>query len=136
MITVDASVWIDYFNGQTTPQTDLLDDLLDKGSNELVLLDLVLMEVTRGFRYDRELATAQRILSFIPVMNAGGRALALEAAAHFRALRRVGITVRGAVDLMVGAWCIANDVVLLHSDRDFVGMAEHRGLSIWTGFEG
>ncbi len=136
MITVDASVWIDYFNGQATPQTDLLDDLLDKGSSELVLLDLVLMEVTRGFRYDHELATAQRILSCIPVMNAGGRVLALEAAAHFRALRRVGITVRGAVDLMVGAWCIANDVALLYSDRDFVGMAEHRGLSVWNGFEG
>jgi len=136
MITVDSSVWIDYFNGQTTPQTDLLDELLDKSSNELVLLDLVLMEVTRGFRHDRELATAQRILSCMPVVAAGGRMLALEAAEHFRALRRVGITVRGAVDLMVGAWCIANEVALLHSDRDFVGMAAHRGLSVWTGFEG
>jgi len=136
MITVDSSVWIDYFNGQTTPQTDLLDELLDKNSGQLVLLDLVLMEVMRGFRHDHELATARRILSSIPVLDAGGQALALEAAAHFRALRRVGIAVRGAIDLMVGAWCIAHDVALLHSDRDFVGMAQHRGLRVWTGFEG
>ena len=135
MITADSSVWIDYFNGQPTVQTDLLDNLLDKSRDELVLLDLVLMEVMRGFRRDHELATAQRILSCMPVVDAGGRALALEAAAHFRALRRVGITVRSAIDLMVGAWCIANDVPLLHDDRDFAGMAEHRGLRVWSGFE-
>jgi len=28
MIIVDSSVWIDYFNGQDTPQTDKLDELL------------------------------------------------------------------------------------------------------------
>ena len=28
MIFVDSSVWIDYFNGQSTPQVDALDNLL------------------------------------------------------------------------------------------------------------
>jgi hypothetical protein len=28
MIIVDSSVWIDYFNGQSTPQTDRLDQFL------------------------------------------------------------------------------------------------------------
>jgi predicted nucleic acid-binding protein len=30
MILVDSSVWIDYFNGRITRQTDLLDEILDK----------------------------------------------------------------------------------------------------------
>jgi hypothetical protein len=30
LILVDSSVWIDYFNGRITPQTDQLDQLLDR----------------------------------------------------------------------------------------------------------
>jgi predicted nucleic acid-binding protein len=32
MILVDSSVWIDYFNGQNTPQVDILDRLLIKAN--------------------------------------------------------------------------------------------------------
>ena len=28
MIVVDSAAWIDYFNGQVTPETAMLDDLL------------------------------------------------------------------------------------------------------------
>lgn len=35
MILVDSSVWIDYFNGTITPQTDYLDRIL--GVEEIVV---------------------------------------------------------------------------------------------------
>ena len=52
MILVDSSVWIDYFNGRRTRQTDLLDGLL--GREPLVVGDLVLTEVLQGFKRDRD----------------------------------------------------------------------------------
>jgi len=52
VIVVDSTVWVDYFNGAITPQTNALDKLL---SHKLVLMgDLILTEVLQGFRGDRE----------------------------------------------------------------------------------
>ena len=47
MIVVDSSVWIDYFNGNITKQTNLLDSLF--GSELIVIGDLILTEVLQGF---------------------------------------------------------------------------------------
>lgn len=48
MILVDSSVWIDYFNGQTTPQVGMLDQLLSV--QPLAIGDIILTEVLQGFR--------------------------------------------------------------------------------------
>ncbi len=58
----------------------------------------------------------------------GGIDLALRAADHYRALRRLGITLRKTIDLLIGTYCIAQDCDLLHNDRDFDPMSEHLGL--------
>ena len=47
MILVDSSVWIDYFKGTITPQTEMLDRLL--GREPLAIGDLILTEVLQGF---------------------------------------------------------------------------------------
>lgn len=131
MITADSSVWIDYFGGRATPATQQLDAVLDDSSHDVVLLDLVLMEVLRGFRFDREWKLARDAFAALPVLNAGGEAVALKAAGLYRQLRSEGVTVRSSIDLMVGAWCIDNDCSLIHSDRDFAPMAGH-GLQAWN----
>jgi predicted nucleic acid-binding protein len=43
-------------------------------------------------------------------------------------VRRLGLTVRETIDLMIGTFCIAKNCDLLHSDRDFDPMARRRGL--------
>ena len=35
---------------------------------------------------------------------------------------------RNTVDLLIGTFCIVNDLRLLHNDRDFLPMVEHLGL--------
>ena len=47
MILVDSSVWIDYFKGAATPQTEKLDQML--GREPLAIGDLMLAEVLQGF---------------------------------------------------------------------------------------
>ena len=48
MILVDSTVWVDYFNGKSTRQTDLLDQKL--GIEPIVIGDLIYTEVLQGFK--------------------------------------------------------------------------------------
>ena len=129
-MTADSSVWIDFFNGRDSAAVAALDAALDDGNQDIVLLDVVLMEVLRGFSALRGLRAAERALAALPVVAAGGEATARMAAAMYRSLRARGITVRSAIDLLIGAWCIRNGVALIHSDRDFDGMARYHGLRV------
>jgi predicted nucleic acid-binding protein len=70
LILVDSSVWIDYFNGTMTPQTEKLDRLLD---HELLAIgDLILTEVLRGFDNERDFNHARKMLTSLTVVELGG----------------------------------------------------------------
>lgn len=125
MITADSSVWIDYLKGVDTTQSQLLDDVLNDSSRDFVLLDVVLMEVLRGYRFEHEWQLANRLLSRLSLQTAGGEKTARSAAALYRQLRKTGVTVRSPIDLLVGSWCISTGCALIHNDRDFVPMQPH-----------
>lgn len=59
MILVDSGVWIDYFWGLVSPQTDKLDGLL--GNEPLLVGDLILAEVLQGFAAERDFNNAKRL---------------------------------------------------------------------------
>ena len=61
MIIVDTSVWVDYFNGKLSEETDSLDTML--GNQEILLGDLILTEILQGFLEDRLFREAQNKLS-------------------------------------------------------------------------
>lgn len=131
MLVVDSSVWIDFFADRPTAACDELDRLLDDGQTRLVVPDLVLYEVLRGFRHERALRQARLLLQTLSVEDCGGEDVALAAAEHYRQLRMRGITVYSAIDVIVAAFCIENDYLLLHNDRDYDAIAAHRGLRVW-----
>jgi predicted nucleic acid-binding protein len=125
---VDSSVWIDYFNGTITPQTEKLDRLL--GSEPLAIGDLILTEVLQGFGSERDFNDARRILTSLTVVELGGQAIAIQAAKNFRALRKLGVTIRKTIDTVIATRCIESGYDLLHNDRDFEPFAEHLGLRV------
>jgi predicted nucleic acid-binding protein len=131
MILVDSSVWIDFFNGRDTVGVRRLSDLLEDASAPLALADLVLFEVLRGFRDERDYLAARRALGALDVVDIGGEESALHAAEHYRALRAGGFTVNSPVDVLQASFCIENDFALLHSDRDYDAMETLRGLKVW-----
>jgi predicted nucleic acid-binding protein len=131
VVVVDSSVWIDFFNATPGPARDVLRRLLYEGDTRLVVPDLVLFEVLRGFRHERDLRQAQALMRSLDVEVVGGEALAVEAARHYRELRKAGVTVRSAIDMLVAAFCIDNDYVLLHRDRDYDAVEASRGLRVW-----
>jgi predicted nucleic acid-binding protein len=128
MVVVDSGVWIDFFNGADTPQNHALHDLLTHGEATLVVPDLVLYEVLRGFRHERDYLQAKQLMLSMTLESTGGPALAQQAAQHYRSLRAVGITVRSAMDVLVATFCIARGYALLHRDRDFDAFEQWRGL--------
>ena len=128
MIVVDSSVWIDYFNGTITPQTDILDSLL--GHQPLAIGDLILTEVLQGFANERDFHQATQLLTSLTAVELGGQGIAIQAARNFRALRKLGVTVRKTVDTLIATRCIESGYVLLHNDRDFDPFAEHLGLRV------
>lgn len=126
MILVDSSVWIDYFRGSNTWETDRLDSLL--GSEPLAIGDLILTEVLQGFSNDKEFNRARRLLTALVVVDLGGQSVAIQAARHFRALKALGVTVRKTIDTVIATRCIMDGYTLLHSDRDFEPFVAHLGL--------
>jgi predicted nucleic acid-binding protein len=138
-VLIDSSVWIDHLRGLRTRETAILDTLLawlepelDRADREttadLLVGDLVLCEVLRGIPDRREHAAVKDVLLSFEVVMIGGVDLALQAADHYRALRRLGVTMRKTIDLLIGTYCIATGCALLHSDRDFDPMTRHLGL--------
>ncbi len=128
MILVDSSVWIDYFNGTITPQTEMLDRLL--GREPLAIGDLILTEVLQGFTRQRDFDRAAELLTSLEIVELAGLEVAMQAAINFRALRKLGVTVRKTVDTIIATRCIESGYDLLHNDRDFDPFVKHLGLRL------
>ena len=128
MILVDSSVWIDYFNGVASEQTNRLDQLLDR--EPLAIGDLILAEVLQGFTSDRDFESARTMLTALTVIELGGEEIAIQAARNFRLLRKRGVTVRKTIDAVIATRCIQDGHTLLHSDRDFDAFVLYLGLNV------
>jgi len=126
MILVDSSVWINYFNGIPTWQTDLLDSSL---SNIPVIIgDLILAEVLQGFKSNKDYEIAKDLLSALPFRQIGGYNVAIQSAQNYRILRKSGVTVRKTINVIIGTFCIIEGLSLLHDDHDFDPMVSHFSL--------
>ena len=128
MILVDSSVWIDYFKGTVTAQTDKLDRLL--GHEPLAIGDLILTEVLQGFVDERDFNEVRKMLTSLTVVELCGQEIAIQAAKNFRSLRKLGLTVRKTIDTVIATRCIESGYDLLHNDRDFDPFARHLGLRV------
>lgn len=131
MILVDSSVWIDYFRGDSNAHTQQLDEWLEQPVVEVVVADLVLYEVLRGFRQDSAFQKVRDFLLELPSVEIGGVDNALLAANHFFALCARGFTIRSPIDVLLASYCITHDHTLLHRDADFDVMETLRGLRGW-----
>lgn len=131
MLVVDASVWIDFFNGRPHPAHSALRRVLEQGDVRIVMPDLTLYEVLRGFRLERDHRQARALMNAFEVEACGGEALAVQAADHYRSLRAVGVTVRSAIDVLLASFCIDRGYALLHADPGYTAFEQHRGLRAW-----
>ena len=126
MILVDSSVWIDYFRGTDSRETDALDKLL--GNEGLLVGDLILAEVLQGFPDKKDYRHAVELFETLAFTPLCGKAVALEATTNYLKLRTLGYTVRKTIDTIIATRCIVSGFELLHRDRDFEPFEKHLGL--------
>jgi len=131
VIVVDSSVWIDFFNGVSTPEVEQIDGLL--WVTPVAIGDLILVEVVQGFRQEKDVALARQLFRSLAPLSMLGARNAWKSAENDRELRRRGITVRKTIDGIIATACIEANLPLLFSDRDFLPYVEHLGLAVVTG---
>ncbi len=129
MMVVDSNTWADFFNGVGNPHVQRLDAALQQ-EEDLALVPIIITEVLQGFRTDSGFQRARHVLVSLlvihPTVDAHVRAARL-----FRALRRKGVTVRGAVDCVIAQACLDYGAELLSPDADFEQIAHHTPLRLW-----
>lgn len=128
MVIIDTTVWIDYLQGVSTPQTGWLDREVER--QRLGLTDIILCEVLQGVRDEARFRAVQTELLRFEVFSAGGTELALATAQNYRALRARGRTLRSTIDGWIATFCLTHGHALLHDDRDFDHFEEVLGLQV------
>ena len=118
MVLVDTSVWVDFFNGKISDQTEKLDHYLS--STVIIVGDLILAEVLQGFRSDKDYQIAKSLLTELELVQLYNSDLAIKSAQNYHTLRKQGITIRKTIDCLIATYCIETKTPLLFSDRDFV----------------
>ena len=126
MIVVDTSVWVDHLRGTATPSVRRLRALIPRG--QILVGDLILCEILQGLRSETEAILVEATMRKFAVAALLDPDLAIIAAANYRQLRRVGVTIRKTIDVIIGTFCIERGHALLHSDRDFEPMERFLGL--------
>jgi len=128
MVIVDTSVWVDYLNAVPNPETSWL--RIEINRQVIGLTDLVLCEVLQGLRDDAAVAPTRSALAGCVVHSSGGEDLAVASALNYRRLRAAGITIRKTIDCLIATFCIENDHIFLHRDRDFDAFETRLGLKV------
>lgn len=128
MIIADSSAWISLLRKDDVEVAAKLRSFIPRGL--LLVGDIILLKVLRGARDDHHARWIEQNFREFPVVGMLSPSLAIKAAGNYRNLRSKGITIRKTADLIIGTYCIEHGHSLLHSDRDFLPMAEHLGLQI------
>lgn len=119
MFLVDTSVWIEVFRKPTVFDLESVIPL-----DEVVTCLPVVQEVLQGFDDESAFRVARESMLALPIVEAPlTEGVYLEAVGLFRSARRQALTIRSGVDCLIAACALRNNLVVLHSDRDFEALA-------------
>jgi hypothetical protein len=117
VILADTSIWIDYFNGAESIETDRLDSALNDGT--VAMGDLIFLEILQGFRDDKEFSKAKKTLATLEQYELFGVHMVEKCADNYHFLRKKGLIVKKTIDLIIATFCIENKIQLIFSDKDY-----------------
>ncbi len=128
-ILADTSVWIDFFNGIKSAETDFLATYI---MNDYVvyLCPTIIQEILQGFVYDTDFKKAKELLLTFPILNDNPVEMSIAAADLYRSIRKKGATIRKSNDCLIAAYCIKHKIPVLHKNRDFRTMSKNSALKI------
>ena len=130
---VDTSVWIAYFNGQTSQQSALLTSALHH-HDYIAICGIVMMEILQGIRTQKDYNATKTALEAFDCLSSQNSTFILSADIY-RSLKQKGCTPRKSIDCLIAATAIETKLPLLHQDKDFLPIAKHCGLTQILGSE-
>jgi predicted nucleic acid-binding protein len=126
-ILPDSTVWIDYFNPKTASrEKDYLEGLVLR-RKKVWVCPPVFQEVLQCTRGDKKLKICKATLAKCYRGRTSIYKAAELGAEIYRTMRTKGFTIRKPNDCLIAAYCILNDLALLHHDRDFDTIEQHYG---------
>jgi predicted nucleic acid-binding protein len=133
-VLVDTSAWVDFFNGNSSPEADALARLIQE-ETDVLTCGVVVAEVLQGLRQDKTRKTIERHFLDMEWLNPREPETYLRTAGLFRDLRSRGITIRSTIDCLIAALAAEHNVLLLSKDRDIrliveSGLLEVRALPV------
>ena len=126
MSLIDTSAWIEYLR-QTGSRTNF--EVRRMLNNDAQICDVIRMEILAGARDQQHVAQLEKLLA---------RATTIKtepvdydnAAAIYRACRKLGVTIRAQIDCLIAAIAIRANTKIIHHDSDFDAIAQVTKLKI------
>jgi predicted nucleic acid-binding protein len=133
-LLVDTSVWSLALRRDVeveAPEVQALKDAL-AGADIVVTTGLVLQELLQGFTGAKAGEQIVERFSALALLQPD-RQDHVAAAGVRNMCRRSGVQI-GTVDALIAQLCIRHDLVLLSTDQDFVHVAKHCPLKVWSTY--
>jgi predicted nucleic acid-binding protein len=128
MYLVDTSVLIDFLKGVDTVKSRKFEEILQV-QIPFAISVFTYQEVLQGARDTKEYDKLNNYLSTQNIIYPEKDCYE-KAAKLFFTCRKSGITIRSTIDTLIATTAIKNNLILLHSDKDFDNMAGVVGLRV------
>lgn len=128
MYLIDTSVLIDFLKGVDTPKSRKFEEILTH-QIPFGISAFTYQEVLQGAKDTKEYDKLNTYLSTQKILYPRNESYE-KAAKLFFTCRKSGITIRSTIDTLIATTAMENNLILLHSDRDFEYMAEVLGLRV------
>ena len=126
MPLIDTSAWIEYLRKTGSRTNIAVRQTLD---NDAQICDVIRMEILAGARDQQHVTQLEKLLA---------RATTIKtepvdydnAAAIYRACRKLGVTIKAHIDCLIAAIAIRTNTKIIHHDSDFDAIAQVTKLKI------
>lgn len=124
MYLVDTSVWINFIRGNQTPAVEQLRHIFQTGQ-VAGISSVIYQEILQGSESEQRFNQFREYFNELTFYHAKNPTKSYAQAAYlYFSCRRKGITIRSSIDCLIAQIAIEHDLILLHSDKDFIRIAE------------
>lgn len=122
MILIDTSAFIEFLN-HTGTSFDREIEYLINNDEEVAFADIIITEILQGIKDDKDFNEIKSSLMAFPIYCLDNTDSYIAAASLYRKCRKNGLTIRSTVDLLIAQIVLEHDLILMHNDKDFQGIA-------------
>ena len=126
MSLIDTSAWIEYLR-QTGSGTNF--EVRRTLDNDAQICDVIRMEILAGARDQQHVTQLEKLLARATTIKTESVDYD-NAAAIYRACRKLGVTIRAQIDCLIAAIAIRTHTKIIHHDSDFDAIAQVTKLKI------